>query len=52
MNPIPKGRKWTMRFITVIFNLERVFYKAFYFYLFPYLVVVISYLTYPEVVKA
>ena len=46
MNPIPSDKKWVMRMIIVIHEIERLIYKTLYFYLFPYIVVFLSYSLY------
>lgn len=44
--PKPEEKKGEVRFIIVMFEIERVIYKALYFYLFPYIVVFLSYTLY------
>lgn len=48
MNPIPIQKKWQMRFFVIVHEFERIIYKALYFYLFPYLVVFLSYTLYTK----
>jgi hypothetical protein len=47
-NPIPKEQKWLMRVIIIFHTLQRLFYKSLYFYMFPYLVLFISYYVKPS----
>jgi hypothetical protein len=48
MEPIPFKKRGALRLIIVIHEIERVIYKSLYFYLFPYLVVVLSYSLYDD----
>ena len=45
-NPIPRSKSNLMRVISITHVVERVFFKSVYFYLFPYLVLPISYIVY------
>jgi hypothetical protein len=45
-NPIPRSKSNLMRVISFTHMVERVFFKSVYFYLFPYLVLPISYIVY------
>ena len=44
--PIPAEKPHLMRFIILVFEIERLLYKALYFYLFPYIVFFLSYALY------
>jgi hypothetical protein len=47
MEPIPKSKANLMRLISITHEIERVFFKSLYFYLFPYLVLPMSYYVFP-----
>jgi hypothetical protein len=42
--PAIETRKWQLRFILVIYHFVRFVYKGFYYYVFPYLIVPLSYI--------
>ena len=42
-DPKPSSKSGLMKVIIVVYQIERVLYKAIYFYLFPYVVVFLSY---------
>ena len=45
-SPIPKERSFAMRLIIIMYELERMVFKGIYFYLYPYMVLFLSYYFY------
>ena len=44
MAPAIEARKWQLRIIIAVYHLVRFLYKGFYYYVFPYLIVPLSYI--------